>query len=184
MHYTPFDVPLKEYESLIGRREYWDGLGTEWGWSTVEQKIIRLAGFVQQGGNLKKVINHYAKDQEETYRQEIQHCILKYILVLMSGDHIDIYSKSPFVDRIKRLDKDELVKLLSDQLKESVHKSYYLDHQYGVQPCWEIRYDNKLTPDEYMDKVDRRHRRKHPEETAWDFLNRPKMWGLPKYSLW
>ena len=29
----PFDVPLDEYEGLIARREYWDQLGTEWGWS-------------------------------------------------------------------------------------------------------------------------------------------------------
>jgi len=55
MYYKPFDVALKEYEGLVCRREYWDGLGTEWGWSSVEEKIIRLAGFVQQGGNLKKI---------------------------------------------------------------------------------------------------------------------------------
>ena len=67
MYYKPFDVPLKEYEGLVCRREYWDGLGTEWGWSSVEEKIIRLAGFVQQGGNLKKIINRYAKDRDETY---------------------------------------------------------------------------------------------------------------------
>ena len=29
MYYKPFDVPLKEYEGLVCRREYWDRLGTE-----------------------------------------------------------------------------------------------------------------------------------------------------------
>ena len=117
MYYKPFDVPLKEYEGLVCRREYWDRLGTEWRWSSVEEKIIRLAGFVQKGGNLKKIINHYAKDRDETYRREIQHCILEYILVLMAGDSIKIYRNSPFVNRIKRLDKDELVKELTKLLE-------------------------------------------------------------------
>ncbi len=184
MYYKPFDVPLNEYEGLVCRREYWDGLGTEWGWSSVEEKIIRLAGFVQQGGNLKKIINRYAKDRDETYRREIQHCILEYILVLMAGDIIEIYRNSPFVDRIKRLDKDELVKLLSDQLKASVRERYYMDKSHTIQLGWEIRYENKLSPDEYMDKVDRRHSRKHPEETFYTFMNRPKQWDDPKYSLW
>ena len=184
MYYKPFDVPLKEYEGLVCRREYWDRLGTEWRWSSVEEKIIRLAGFVQKGGNLKKIINHYAKDRDETYRREIQHCILEYILVLMAGDSIKIYRNSPFVNRIKRLDKDELVKLLSDQLKDSVRESYYIDRSHTIQLYWEIRYNNKLTPDEYMDKVDRKHFRKYPDEAFTTFLDRFKLWDNPTYSLW
>lgn len=183
MYYKPFDVPLKEYEGLICRREYWDGLGTEWGWSSVEEKIIRLAGFVQQGGNLKKIINRYAKDRDETYRREIQHCILEYILVLMAGDCIKIYRNSPFVERIKRLDKEELVKLLSDQLKTSVRRICYMEGG-GIKEGWEIRYDNPLTPDEYMDKVDRKHFRKYPNESFTTFLDRYKLWDSPTFSLW
>ena len=130
-----------------------------------------------------KIINRYAKDRDETYRREIQYCILEYILVLMAGDSIKVYRNSPFVDRIKRLDKEELVKLLSDQLKTSVRRIYYMEGG-GIKEGWEIRYDNPLTPSEYMDKVDRRHSRKHPEETFYTFMNRPKQWDDPKYSLW
>ena len=54
MYNTPYQVPLKEYEGMMADREYWDDLGAEWIHSTLEQKLVRLAGFVQQGGNLKK----------------------------------------------------------------------------------------------------------------------------------
>ena len=81
----PFDVPMDEYEGLIARREYWDQLGTEWGWSSVDEKIIRLAGFVQHGGNLKKILNRYAKSRDEEYRREIQYCELMYILELFKN---------------------------------------------------------------------------------------------------
>lgn len=183
MYYKPFDVPLKEYEGLVCHREYWDGVGTEWGWSSVEEKIIRLAGFVQQGGNLKKIINRYAKDRDETYRREIQYCILEYILVLMAGDSIKVYKNSPFVDRIKCLDKEELVKLLSDQLKTSVRRIYYMEGG-GIKEGWKIRYDNPKTPDELLDKIDRQHCRKYPDETYYEWSHRPEKWWSHKQHLW
>lgn len=183
MYYKPFDIPLVDYEKYMGRREYWDDLGTEWGWSPIEQKIIRLAGFVQQGGNLKKVINHYAKGRDEIYRERIQYCIMYYILKLMTGDRVHIHSDMPFVDRIKRLTKDELVKLLSDQLKTSVHKSYYMEG-HAIKEGWVIQYDNPLTPDEVLDKIDRQHRRKYPDETSYEWWHRPEMWWGHKQYLW
>ena len=64
---VPFKVSLRDYEGMMNSREYWDDLGAEWSWNTIEKKLGRLAGFVQQGGNLKKVINRYAKDHDERY---------------------------------------------------------------------------------------------------------------------
>lgn len=124
--YEPFNVSLDDYEKYMGMREYWDDMSHNWSWSSLEEKIILLAGFVQLGGNLKKVINHYAKDRDAMYRERIQYCIMYYILKLMTGDRVHICSRVPFVNRIKRLTKEELVKLLSDQLKTSVRKKYVL----------------------------------------------------------
>lgn len=45
---TPFDLPLDDYEGLIERNEYWDDSGDEANWLTMDQKLIRLAGFVQK----------------------------------------------------------------------------------------------------------------------------------------
>lgn len=183
IHYKPLNVPLNEYEGYIKRREYWDDLATEWGWSPKEEKIIRLAGFVQQGGNLKKIINSYAKNHDEIYRQRIQYCILSYILKIMTNGRIHAYSKSPFVDRIKRLDKDELVKLLSDQLKTSVKQTYQMENG-GINPVWEIKYDNPLTPDELLDKIDRKHSRKYPEESINMWWQRSDYWWDNRHYLW
>lgn len=179
----PFDVPLAEYESLINRREYWDGLATEWGWSTLEEKIIRLAGFVQQGGNLKKVLNRYAKAHDETYRREIQYCELRYIIELFK-DEKDMPLEYLPVDRVKCLDKDELTKLLSDLLKKCVKKGYEMDRQYGIQECWYIKYEEKLTPSEYMDKVQGKHWRAHPEEPFTSYIKRAEIWWDGVHSLW
>ena len=117
---VPFDVSLRDYEGMMNNRQYWDDLGAEWGWSTMEQKLVRLAGFVQQGGNLKKVINRYAKDHDKRYNSRIQYCVLCYILKLMVGDRMHWYEDEPLVNRIKCLNKDELVRLLTDELKRDV----------------------------------------------------------------
>lgn len=183
MYYEPYDIPLVDYEKYMGTREYWDDFGNEWSWSPIEQKIIRLAGFVQQGGNLKKVINHYAKGRDAEYRERIQYCIMYYILKLMTGDLVHIDSDVPFVDRIKRLTKEELVKLLSDQLKTSVHKTYYME-QGTIKEGWEIKYDNPKTPDELLDKIDRQHRRKYPDESYYEWSNRSEKWWSHKQYLW
>ena len=79
--------------------------------------------------------------------------------------------------------KEELVKLLSDQLKTSVRRIYYMEGG-GIKEGWEIRYDNPLTPSEYMDKVDRKHFRKYPNESFTTFLDRYKLWDSPTFSLW
>lgn len=179
----PFDVPLDEYEGLIARREYWDQLGTEWGWSSVEEKIIRLAGFVQQGGNLKKILNRYAKSHDEEYRREIQYCELRYVLELFKNRK-DMSMEYLPVDRVKRLNKDELTKLLSDLLKKSVRKGYELDSQYQTQENWDIKYTEKLTPSEYMDKVEGMHWRANPDEPFDSYLNRSKIWWDGVHSLW
>lgn len=179
----PFDVPMDEYEGLIARREYWDQLGTEWGWSSVDEKIIRLAGFVQHGGNLKKILNRYAKSRDEEYRREIQYCELRYILELFKNRK-DIPMEYLPVDRIKRLNRDELTKLLSDLLKKSVRKGYELDSQYKTQEYWEIKYTEKLTPSEYMDKVEGKHWRANPDEPFDSYLNRSMIWWDGVHSLW
>ena len=43
MNYNvPFNVPLHDYEGMMNNRQYWDDLGAEWSWSTMEQKLVRL----------------------------------------------------------------------------------------------------------------------------------------------
>lgn len=176
---TPFNVAKEEYEDLIARREYWDDGGDEWNWSSIEEKIVRLAGFVQLGGNLKKIINRYAKERDEEYRRRIQYCVASYILKIMFGDLFVINDDVPFVRRIKRLDKNELVKLLSSQLKSSVKKSSILDKDYHEHENWIIKYNSKISPDNLLDKIEGKYWK---EYTSYD--SRADIWWDGRHSLW
>ena len=173
---VPYHIPLEEYEGLMASREYWDDLGAEWNWSSIEQKLVRLAGFVKQGGSLKKVLNRYTKGREEEYTNRIQFCILKYILKLMVGERLKPYEKVPLVDRIKRLNKDELVELLTKELKRDVMPSSEMDKNHKFHEHWRLLSDDEWLSDEYLDKIEYRHWHKHPEEPFSQYLRRSEWW--------
>ena len=179
IYLTPFNVPIEKYEGLVAQREYWDDCGDEWNWSSIEEKIVRLAQFVQQGGNLSKIMNRYAKECGERYRGRIQYCVASYILKIMFGDLFLINEDAPFVRRIKRLDKNELVKLLSSQLKTSVTKSSVLDSDYKEHENWIIKYDSKQSPDELLDKIESKY---WNDFTTYD--SRADIWWDGVHSLW
>lgn len=113
------NLPLEEYEAILANREYWDDFSCEWGFSEREQKLIRMGGFVQRGGDLNRVILRYAEWREYTYRVTIQSCLMKYI------EHF--VSKDQWFMRIVRLEKEEAVKLLSELLKATVKDSCEYD---------------------------------------------------------
>ena len=150
----PLEVPLRDYKGFLKRKEYWDDLCHEWNSTTIEQKLVNLAGFVQMGGNLSEVISEYADNHDSMYRERIQYCVVKYILRLMTAGRSSVNDNSPFVRRIKRLEKDAMVNLLTDQLKVSVKKGICMDRDWKVSESWEIIYDNELTPDELLDEVE------------------------------
>lgn len=181
---TPFNVTLKEYEELMGSREYWDDLGAEWNWSSIEQKLVRLAGFVQQGGNLKKVLNRYVKDHDEQYNHRIQHCVLVYILKLMVCDRLHWYNQEPLVSRIKCLNKDELVRLHTAELKRDVVQSCESDGQNNYHEHWVLLSDKEWMNDVYLDKIERHHWRTHPQESATQYFNRSTTWWNNIRFLW
>ncbi len=178
---VPFKVSLQEYEGLISSREYWDDLCEEWNCSTIEEKIVRLAGFVQMGGNLNKIINRYAKSHDEYIRRRIQYCIVKYILRITFNDLYDINDEyAPVVNRFKRLVKEELVKFLVKQLKISVHQSGSMDEKLKIHENWEIEYTCKNSPDMLLDKIDRKY---WQDYSAYD--RRSKIWwDNNERSLW
>ena len=184
IYLTPFSVPLDEYEGLIGSREYWDDLADEWKWSSIGEKLVRLAGFVQMGGNLKKIINHYAREKDEYKRQRIQYCIVDYILKLMVGDRFHASEDVPLVNRIKRLDKNELVRLLTAELKRDVQKGGVFDKDYKEHENWRLLSDEKWMSDEILDKIEHKHWHDNPEESFDSYLDRSNTMWNGRRSLW
>lgn len=177
---VPFKVSLKEYEGLISGREYWDDFSEEWKQSTIEEKIVRLSGFVKMGGNLNKIINRYAKNHDEEKRRRIQYCIGKYILKIMFDDYFHIDGYEPFVHRIKRLYKEPLVKLLINQLKTSVREARIMDKNQKIHENWEIKYTRKKSQDELLDKIES----KYWSNDYSQYDRRPQIWWSETKSLW
>ena len=97
----------------------------------------------------------------------------------MFGNLFVINEDAPFVRRIKRFDKNELVKLLSSQLKSSVTKNSVLDSDYKEHENWIIKYNGKLSPDELLDKIESKYWKDY---TTYD--SRADIWWDGHHSLW
>lgn len=179
MNSIPFDTPLDRYASCIGMREYWDTLGDEWSDHTIEYKLLSLAGFVHNGGNLYQVIQEYADCHEPMYRREIQKAILIYLGQLMTGGIFD--ELTPLCNRVKCLEKEELVQLLSEELELCLKESYDYDKDYSHSE-WIISKDYLLN-DSILDRIERTHWRSHPDECFSVYSYKAK-YNWEKTSLW
>lgn len=180
--YSPFNFDLEEYSDYLASREYWDGFAHEWTYSPMEAKLIKLGGFVLKGGRLDKVLDEYAKGRDFSYRHEIQRCVLIYIMELLSGGTLSIYMKSVTLDRIKRLDKEELVQLLTEELKRRIRQTYSFINRH-LELIWEVSRDD-LLKDDILEKIEREHWRSHPEESFSWYLNKTRRWDNPDFCIW
>lgn len=170
-----------DYEREVGCREYWDSFAHEYKYSSIEEKIVWLAICVQNGGNLKKVLNRYAKDRDYACRREIQTCMGRYILkITTDGEKYITMTDDPLVNRIKRLKKDELVKLFAYLLKKNVWQS----GRFNGMEEWTIAYRDKLSPDRVLDKMEIPHWRANPDESWLVYLDRANTWWDCNHSLW
>ena len=178
----PLNYSLSEYESWLAMKEYWDDYSHEWTESSIEKKLVRLAGFVKLGGDLNTVLSDYAEDRDAMYRIRIQHCVFRYIERLISGDHFQF--GAPIIDRIKRLDKGELVRLLTAELLRSVKE--VRDYDKNDQPFthWVVS-DEYINNDENLDAIEREHWNNFPDESFSYYLDKNKRWdGDDESSFW
>lgn len=158
---------IKEFGANLGNREYWDRCGAEWNHTTIEQKIFKLAEFVQAGGNLYPVLNKYAKGREYTYRRAIQWCIRDYLKDLMGVD---------YYIRFMLLDNKEAVKLLSELLKvgaERKLKSKRIDSRFYDYYEWELK---KVEDESILNAIEDEHKQKYPNETLDDQKKLVRKW--------
>ena len=182
--YKPYDCDVKVYEKrLAASREIWDDLSHEWSYSTFDEKLVILAGFVLKGGNLKRAVERYAEDRSEIYRCRIHWVIFNYIWrMMMNGESC---LRNPTADRIKCLDNDELLRLLAGELKMCVKKtSEYVDvnrHKPGCTPNYQT-FESWIVSDEYkyndtiLDRIERKHWRANPDEGMWSYFGKAKRW--------
>lgn len=183
-YYKPFEnLTVERYEAYMANREYWDDLGAEWKYSPVEKKLVRLAGLVNQGGSLKKAIDSYAEVHAHEYNRRIQYCVVRYILILMTNDQVNLYEDHSLVNRIKCLNKDELVELLTDELKRDMVPVYWKDANGQYQRGLDLLSKAQTVDDNNLDRIERHHWRTHPNEGA-AYFRRAKKWWEWDLTLW
>lgn len=169
------DVQLEEYEQILANREYWDDISCEWEqYSTLEQKLIRIGGFVQRGGDLNRVILNYAEDREYTYRVTIKSCLMQYIERFLSKDL--------WYTRIVRLEKEEVVELLSELLKASIKNSCEYDRYKKKYYSVGLLETKGIDAEGILATIEKEHKEAHPDETIEAV--RERVWEWLWESLW
>ena len=179
----PLDCDLKQYEACLAIRDFWDDCGHEWTYKTLDEKLVILGGFVQRGGSLKRVIKRYAEDRSEIYRCRIHWVIFTYIWRMIMVDE-PMSDFNPMSRRIKCLENDELIKLLSEELKKCVKETcgtrYDRSGKHEVYNYWivsnEYQYD-----DSALDKIERKHWRSNPDEPFGSYLFKAERWDWMRF---
>lgn len=180
----PLPYESEDYSAHVCGRAYWDDLSAEWGYCPIEKKLVILAGFVNLGGDLNKVLERYAEDRSEDYRSRIQHCIMHYLTHLIEGEPLEYSAPSrPIVNRIKRLEKEELVRLLSEELRRRVVQTCDIDRNGQSSTIWKVSTE-LIHNDEVLDNIEREHWKNNPEESFSSYLNNTQRWGPFGKSMW
>jgi len=127
-----------------------------------------MGGFVQRGGDLNRVILRYAEGREYTYRVTIQTCLMKYIKHFVSKDQ--------WFMRIVRLEKEEVVKLLSELLKASVKDSCEYDRYNKKYVSVGLLETKGVDTEAILAAIEKEHKETHPDETIEKVRERAKAW--------
>lgn len=165
------NLPLEDFEQILANREYWDSISCEWeNYSKMEVKLARLGTFVQRGGDLNRVIAMYAEGREYTYRMMAQHCLERYIEVLMNKRIPDI------TFRIYKLEKGEAVKLLAELLKVCVKQTYEYDKLRQEYYSIHVVETKNVDVESVLASIEEEHRQAHPNETKEEIKARVMYW--------
>lgn len=169
------NLPLEEYERILANREYWDDISYEWEQqSTIEQKLIRMGSFVQRGGDLNQVILHYAGGREYTYKVTIKSCLKQYIEHFLPKDF--------WYTRIVRLEKEEVVKLLSELLKVSVKNSCEYDKYKKQYYSVGLLETKGVDAERVLSTIEKEHKEVRSNETIE--VVRERAWRWLRESMW
>jgi len=167
---------IHQIDSLANRK-YWDTFGAESESLSLEDKIIDLGIFVQDGGNVADVVNRYVEvTDDESRLNALQWAIYYYLEYMINArESLAPYRYSPTALRIMRLDKEELLELLQKELLRCV----VLDYK-GTNVISGVSEPN----DHNLDAIERRHWREHPDESFTCYCNKTRFWDRRIPGLW
>lgn len=165
--------------SDLAFREYWDNFGYEQESMTLQQKILRLGVFVKEGGKISDVLDIYliGRDNYDQLRA-IQWMIFRYLTYMINGGvPLATHEGGTLAERIRCLDKEELIELLELELDRCVT----LDPSGN----YEIDYENLSRPEDmHLYNIERRHWLANPDETVSAYFGKSDRWGYLQPPLW
>lgn len=166
----PYNFEVGEYAKHLATREYWDDFSYEWsGRHTMDQKLIYMAEFVNKSGDMLWVIKQYAKDRSRDYRFCIHGAISRYLFRMISeGLTKEERAKDDSGVRMMFLDREELVGLLTEELKRKVTYNLVYNHNTrSVEKEWYVKKPT-VFDDAVLSKIEQAHKQAHPDETIED----------------
>ena len=160
----------------LATRTYWDTFGAESESKSIEQKIIDLGLFVQDGGHISDVVDLYISGRDdESQLDDVQWAVFYYLEYLINArKSLAPYEYAPTAQRIMCLDRDELLELLEKDLRRCTitdYKGLYVLSGLSVN-------------DVNLDEIERRHWREHPEESASSYFRKARRWDRRLPGLW
>lgn len=148
----------------------------------VGQIIMEVASHFQLYGY--HFNDNEANIRAETYRSRIHWVIFAYIWRMMMGKESQFENK-PTADRIKRLEMDESLRLLAEELKMCVKRTteFVYENRYKPNSTPGFKtYESWIVSDEYkyndtiLDTIEREHWQAFPDESFSSYLNKSKRW--------
>lgn len=116
----------KYYEWIVSK-SYFDSYSHEFKSKTIEVKLLNLALYINDGGDLNYAINSYKSDRSEYTLSSLRNTLLYYIEYIRTGETTSILT----LILEKYLSDYQLISLLSAELKKRLSFEFEHDENYS-----------------------------------------------------
>jgi len=121
------ELTNKYFEWIVGKT-YFDSNCHEFKSIPVEQKLLNLALYVHEGGDLHFAISAYKKDRSEYTLSSLIHTLLSYIEYLRTGEEPGLLSEL----LEEYLSEYQIITLLEEELKSRLRVEYESKDNYFI----------------------------------------------------
>lgn len=123
------------YETLINRQEYFDGSSSSFARSSFEKKLLNMALYLKEGGNLHYLISRYKNNRSIIYLSSLKDTLIHYICYLRECKAVTAMNLILF----DHFSESQLITILSAELSERLYASYNPNKSINQQFEYKIR---------------------------------------------
>ncbi|MDP2889268.1 MAG: hypothetical protein Q8P34_09945 [Bacteroidota bacterium] len=117
-----------KYYEWIGSKTYFDCLSSEFKSKTIEYKLLNLALYLKDGGDLHYAINSYKLNRAEYILRSLIPTLLYYIEYIRTGKKLSVL----YVLLKKYLSEYQLISLLAAELSARLNFEFESNEDYSV----------------------------------------------------